>query len=331
MNQALAVASQLQSTPELEAQLAELLELVDYAELFPNPAFTSRVVRSFDHFVHAFDAALRGLEVSLAEALGVRVQAALLPAMLASENGERWYTKPRGYAGDFLTINKIYDDTPRGKGAIGALLDRCFLNLPAARAVQNRRGLMQRELRATISACHGRPARITSLAAGPARELFDTYAMLDDSRALESTLVDFDAGALAYCEQERTWSGLDDRIAVVEANLIRVAVGKQPLALPAQDLVYSIGLIDYFADELVVKLLDFIHGVLRPGGRVVLGNFHPCNPTKAIMDHVLEWRLIHRDEEAMQALVRASAFGTRCSRIFYEAQGINLFAEAVKA
>ncbi len=117
---------------------------------------------------------------------------------------------------------------------------------------------------------------------------------------------------------------------LVEANLIHVAVGRRELALPAQDLVYSIGLIDYVDDNLVVKLLDWIHRILRPGGRVVLGNFHPRNPTRAAMDHVLQWRLIHRDEADMHRLLRASAFGTQCSRIIYEPQQINLFAEGVK-
>ena len=49
------------------------------------------------------------------------------------------------------------------------------------------------------------------------------------------------------------------------------------------------------------------------------------------MDHVLEWKLVHRDEDDMNALFRASAFGTRCTRIQYEPLGINLFAECVKA
>jgi hypothetical protein len=36
-------------------------------------------------------------------------------------------------------------------------------------------------------------------------------------------------------------------------------------------LVYSIGLIDYFSDRFVVSLLDYIHGLLKPGGSAILG------------------------------------------------------------
>lgn len=88
--------------------------------------------------------------------------------------------------------------------------------------------------------------------------------------------------------------------------------------------------LDYLDDNVVVKLLDWIHSILRPGGRVILGNFHPRNPTRAMMDHVLEWRLIHRDEADMHRLARASALGTQCTRVLYEPQRIDLFAEIVK-
>ena len=113
-------------------------------------------------------------------------------------------------------------------------------------------------------------------------------------------------------------------------NLVYLAMGRQKLELPPQDLVYSIGLIDYFNDKFVAKLMDYGHRLLKPGGRLILGNFHPDNPTKALMDHVLEWRLIHRTEEDMDRLYEASAFQRPCSNVYYEEERVNLFAECVK-
>ena len=71
--------------------------------------------------------------------------------------------------------------------------------------------------------------------------------------------------------------------------------------------------------------------VLKPGGRVILGNFHTNNVNRAFMDHILEWSLIHRTEEDMNRLFRASEFGRDCSNFRFEDTGINLFAECVKA
>ena len=70
--------------------------------------------------------------------------------------------------------------------------------------------------------------------------------------------------------------------------------------------------------------------MLRPGGKVILGNFHPRNPTKAMMDHVLDWKLTHRDEADMNRLFEESAFGRACTEIQYEPGRVNLFASCVK-
>lgn len=104
-------------------------------------------------------------------------------------------------------------------------------------------------------------------------------------------------------------------------------------ALPVedQDLVYTIGVIDYFSDDLVVKLLNAVHGMLRPGGRVIVGNFHPRNPFKAFMDRVLEWELTHRTERDLDRLLCRSRFCRPSGAILYEPQRINILAECVKA
>jgi len=46
---------------------------------------------------------------------------------------------------------------------------------------------------------------------------------------------------------------------------------------------------------------------------------------------LLEWKLIHRTEEDMSRLYSKSAFGRDCTRVQFEGQGINLFAECAKA
>jgi len=46
------------------------------------------------------------------------------------------------------------------------------------------------------------------------------------------------------------------------------------------------------------------------------------------MDHVLDWRLTHRDEAEMNRLFLASKFARPCSRILFEDEGINLLANA---
>jgi CRP-like cAMP-binding protein/SAM-dependent methyltransferase len=269
-------------------------------------------------------------EVTRAQ-IGARLQQEVLPYMLMSESGERWYSKPRGYAGDFMTIEIMYRDEPHGSGRLGPSLDRCFLDVPAAQAVRNRRGLLAGEIAAAIERKKGEKALVASFACGPARELFDVYGTLSDPKALRSTLIDIDLQALAFVADARDKMKLGKSMQLLSENLVYLATGRRRIDLKDQDLIYSIGLIDYFPDKFVVALLNYIHDALRPGGRVILGNFHPRNPTKALQDYILDWELIHRDEDDMNRLLSASKFASPCSRILYEEQRINLFAEGVKA
>lgn len=267
---------------------------------------------------------------SVVTEVGHCLQRELLPFLLLTGTAERLYSKPRGYAGDFMSIEQIYRDSPEGAGRLGRLLDRCFLDEPAARAVRNRRALLAEEIQRLLDERDG-PVRVMALACGPAREVFDVFETLDDPRRLHATLIDIDLQALAFVEDALKPKRYRRQVKLVHGNLVYLATGRQPLQVAPQDLIYSIGLIDYFNDTWVRTLLNFIHARLAPGGRTILGNFHPRNSSRALMDHVLEWRLIHRDEQDMHRLFASSQFASECARIRFEDEGVDLFAMGEKA
>jgi extracellular factor (EF) 3-hydroxypalmitic acid methyl ester biosynthesis protein len=259
-------------------------------------------------------------------AIGRQAQREILPWIQLASTAERFYSKPRGYAGDYLTIQLMYDNVPSGVGRIGPLIDECFLSSAAAKAVRNRRGLLKDKIKQQRKMQEG-IVRLTSLACGPAQEVFDTFSELG-ADGFDVTGIDIDREALSLLSDRIE----KDRVPFrpQHGNLIYLATGRQTLDLPPQDLIYSIGLIDYFNDAFVIKLIDWIFDHLRSGGRVILGNFCPKNPSRAIMDHVLEWRLIHRDESKMDELYCASKFRKPSTSVLFEDEGINLFAECVK-
>jgi CRP-like cAMP-binding protein/SAM-dependent methyltransferase len=261
--------------------------------------------------------------------LGQRLQREILPFMLLTQTAERFYSKPRGYPGDFFTLEMIYDNQCGGTGRIGPLLDRCFLNTPVAKAIRNRRELVAREIEQTVDATT-ECAHVTGLACGPAGEIFDLFAQLEDRRRLQVSLLDIDLQALAHVAERRDKARLQNRINLINANLVYLAMGWQKLELKDQDLIYSLGLTDYFNDKFVVRLLDWTYHRLRSGGRIVLGNFHPNNYCREMMDHVLEWKIVHRSEEEVNRLFAASAFRRPCTRTQFEAEGMILLAEGKK-
>jgi CRP-like cAMP-binding protein/SAM-dependent methyltransferase len=267
------------------------------------------------------------LSENLREQLGFRLQQDLLPYVLATETADRFYSKPRGYAGDYLAIDGLYRNQPGGKGRLGPVVDRMFLETPPAVAVRNRRKILADEVIRTVREAPPGPVNVLCLASRPATEIFDAFAALEEKSRLKVTLLDIDIQALAYVDELRTKHRLTGQIALRNENLIALILGRAKMDLPPQHLVYSIGLIDYLNDKLVEKALNYAHAVLAPGGRIVVGNFHPRNPAKEFMDHVLEWKLIHRTEADMHRLFTGSAFRKPCTRIVFEEGGINLFAE----
>ena len=253
----------------------------------------------------------------------------LLPLVKLSATGSRLYAKPRGYAGDYQTIDMIYDNEPAGVGPIGALLDGCVLNLPAAKAIRNRRRLLAAEILSSYRTA-AKEFHVASLACGPAREIFDVFEKADDKGRLHVSCIDVDREALTHigarCQKQRARRASANAAGEPDPTRHRPAGAGAGAAGP--DLRHEFHrLLERRAGDRADQL---DHDKLRPGGRVILGNFHPRNPTRGFMDHVLDWHLTHRDEAEMNQLFAGSKFARPCSRIFFEEEGIDLFAEARK-
>jgi extracellular factor (EF) 3-hydroxypalmitic acid methyl ester biosynthesis protein len=81
----------------------------------------------------------------------------------------------------------------------------------------------------------------------------------------------------------------------------------------------------------VVDLINWAYDQLLPGGTLIIGNVVPSNPTRAFMDHVLEWVLIHRSEEELRSLFTRSRFDTTPVTFRLDPAGVDLFAYCRKA
>jgi hypothetical protein len=168
---------------------------------------------------------------------------------------------------------------------------------------------------------------VTSLACGPAAEVFDILVQDSELAAQVSfTLVDVDEQALQFVRERLIKEGLEAEVRLERRNLLHLCIGRQQLELEPQHLIYSIGLIDYFDDRIVTRLQKWIYSCLASGGRSILGNFHTSNPTRGLMDHLLDWRLIHRDEADMLRLAQAAGFAADATQCCFESAGVNLFS-----
>jgi len=263
------------------------------------------------------------------EEIGAFVRNALAGQIMRTAIMKRVYTKPRGYGGDCITITDIYSNRPGGSDPVGIELDRCFLKEPACAAMRTRKTYIAEAVRKLLTKTKD-PILVACLSGGPADELFDVYQKMTKPDQLKATVIDLDSQGTLFLQGKREKLFLDPYMAIHNENVIYLATGQSKLSIPPQDFIYSIGLIDYFDDSTVVSIINFIHGILKPKGTLVLGNFHPDNPTRVLMDHILDWKYVYRTPEDMQQLFQQSIFNRQPNRIRWDDQKIYLFAECDK-
>lgn len=254
----------------------------------------------------------------------------IYPYLMRSKFAERAYFKPKGYAGDFLMMEHIYANIPKGDGRLGEIIDRFCLQRPGSLAIHGRRRLLREQLAAisTANAREGKVTRIMNLACGPNRELFDFLADCPHSQLIEALCVDIDPEALQYTNQHVNTFQHRAAIRLMSENVIKWSLGRVSHQLGKLDIIYSAGLCDYLDQRLFRALIKQCHAHLNPGGTLILGNF-TAYPDSLFLDKLLKWELIYRNEADLREIFAPTPFGERL-QVIAEAEGVNLFAVATK-
>jgi extracellular factor (EF) 3-hydroxypalmitic acid methyl ester biosynthesis protein len=206
--------------------------------------------------------------------------------------------KPRGYAGDAVMIDYIYQGIPRAErfkiGSLGAALFAATTSSSSAVAVRERRHLLTQR----IDACAARVAhpRVLSLACGHLREAANSEAV--SSRELgQLTAIDQDADSLAVVAE--AYAAVPE-IIPTQGSVRDLLRGTLPLG--AHDLVYAAGLYDYLPDPIAARLTRILFDALTPGGELLIGNFAPDFPTIGYTEGFMDWRLLCRSERDLRRL-----------------------------
>lgn len=227
--------------------------------------------------------------------------------------------KPFGYSGDFLIIDKIYlrHRTPHEPLAAW---DDYFHSHAAPEAVRNRKEYFKRLLRSLeFEKKRTAPARVLNVGSGPGRSVHEFLGGVEPGD-VSFTCVDMDRRALGYSRRLlRPWAG---RIDFVEANALRYRTETR------FDLVWSAGLFDYLNDKAFVRLLGRMWTWTKPGGLLVVGNFSKANPSRAYMELLGDWHLIHRTSEDLVRVAMSAGIPQKSIRVESEELGVNLFLRA---
>lgn len=331
--QTVAMESLEKSLEKLKQTLGALGDESAKSRKQPNKSTTQAAQQAFQRLTADMDAYLgesSPVASDVRSALGQQIAEEVQPFVLLARLSRRLHEKPRGVACDYETLRLIYANEAEGVGAVGALIDRCFLELPVCRALRNRRAILVEEIQKSLAECPGE-MQMASLGCGPAEEIFDVYEALEAPHRLRVAAVDYDPRSLVDISQRSASLGLKSRIDLHHLNLLDLALGRANWDVENLNLVYSVGLIDTFEDRIVLKMLNFIYDILAKGGRLVLAVVHPNNASRPVMDHVVDWKLIHRSEADLDMLLKASKFGRPFDEIRFENEGVIYFGSVRKA
>jgi len=241
-------------------------------------------------------------------ALRTQCRNILAPWLWRSRFFNRSYHKPHGFAGDFRIIEWIYDlesdrcDDPAQPGIVNCL-DYVYSTIHAVVSVQQRRRWFTRLLHAERERLDGK-LRVLDVACGGARYIRDFLASGRDVSAVEITLVDQDAAALAFCRTRSLVPWLASaRIETRPDSMVKLA---NHLGGRQFDVIISAGLFDYLSDAIARHVLGHMASLLAPGGIVAFSNFHVSDPSRVVKNWFVDWPLIYRDDDACAALLPAA-------------------------
>ena len=316
---------------------AHLFDITNTLQMDPDPEISDELTQRCHTLLSLLEKQLTEMNYRLADDpaqdfIWGYVFKEIFPYFMRSRFGERAYYKPKGYAGDFNMMEMLYANQPEGDGKIGRLIDGWLLETPAARAIRGRRILLKEKLAEFCQSMEKteETINIMNLACGPNRELFDFLSQCDFTGKISALCVDIDSEALQFTNQQVNTFPHMASVRLMSENLVKWALGRVQQGFGQQNIIYSSGLMDYLNDKLVLKFVNRCYDHLEPGGKLMLGNFAPKNPTRTVMDHILQWKLIHRDHADLLRIFNQSSFADQVE-IIAEEQEINLFAVATKA
>jgi extracellular factor (EF) 3-hydroxypalmitic acid methyl ester biosynthesis protein len=231
----------------------------------------------------------------------------LTPEFMPGAIWRRSYEKPLGYPGDFEIMNMVYDWQREGDRPFDRLLHR--VGLDVAECIATRMVMMRESIARTVSkSAAGSPARIASLGCGSAREVIDYLRLHALPASVNFTLIDQDEGALSGI-YERTYAEVTRLRGQANVSCLHASfsdllkTGELFGKLPPQDLIYSVGLIDYLSDRRAKALVTSLYTQVARGGTLIVGNMFRNDMSNLWpMEFICDWSVNYRDDGEMRAL-----------------------------
>lgn len=214
---------------------------------------------------------------------------------------KRAYEKPRGYPGDYRMLEIVYDNVPIAKTKnIGFYFDNYFLKSPYAVAVRIRKDRLCEILQQYIGDSKINKINILDIACGSCREIKELLPDLETNSSITFSCLDWDEEALKFSQ---------DVILPIKPKNVEFKFIKEDVmnmiknenvaqSIGVQNLIYSIGLIDYLPDRILKRLIHALYKLLPKGGKLILTHKDREKTFPSIPpDWFCDWKFVSRNKE----------------------------------
>ena len=222
--------------------------------------------------------------------------------------------KPRGFPGDSEMMRMLYFNNYQGDSTFAKLFHKHGVEHSASQSVRNRINLIANLLDNSpinVGVSPQKKLNVLSVGSGPAFELQKVLKSPQDIEKYHFTLLDQDT--IAHSEAADLIQKIEGRFdCKIDVSYIECSVRTMLFSRKLEQkmgqfhFIYSMGLFDYLSTSVAKAVLKNLYRLLKPGGQIVIGNFHISNSSKYYMEYWCDWFLFHRTEEEFMNLLEDS-------------------------
>lgn len=287
------------SHKELEKEVANFKESAKIANTDETLVFLKSSA-----MLHQLLAVIRSSEMAGIEPDVIRETVAPVREILAmSPLVQRMQSWPRGYPGDFETIEWLCDGVGNQNNSGTHVLDNILLFSPPAQ--QHRNKILWQGNQVLSEVRKNPSAKILSIACGGSRDILSIAPYLS-SNEFHMYLNDVDPDAIELSQQRM--KGITKNLEIIRGDVFHSV--RRLAKLGPFDLILAGGLFDYLDNRRAVWLLSQLKKLLSKDGSICFTNIAKGIPYNGWLDYLANWRLISRNTNDINDLLKEA--GATC-------------------
>lgn len=230
--------------------------------------------------------------------------------ILKSEILKRFYEKPRGYPGDYFMFETIYSKKSMSHG-LGRYFDHFVFNFSLAQSVVNRKDLMTKFLRDFEQNSKG-VIKVSNIGCGPCREIRDLDEINFPFKRVIFHLFDQDIAGLSFARSRLRRCSSKINYYIHQEEIVNlIGMGKSNVLLPnnKQNVIYSLGVVDYFLNNVLERFILYCMHSLKKGGKLIFASCSNNNPEMyLLLTWFCEWNFYKRRASEIISLINNLGF-----------------------